>query len=60
MEHKLKEGTTIQHAGKQWVITQIAEDNEGQVVYHMKSGEEVGVLKETDLPKDVEKIVKKS
>ena len=60
MEHKLKEGTVIQHAGKQWTITQIAEDNEGQVIYHMKAGDEVGVLKETDLPKDVEKIVKQS
>ncbi len=55
MEHKLKEGTVIEHAGKQWIITQIAEDNEGQVVYHMKSGEQVGVLKESDLPKDVER-----
>jgi hypothetical protein len=60
MEHKFKEGTIVQHAGKQWTITEIAEDNEGQVVYHMKSGDEVGVLKESDLPIDVAKMIKQS
>jgi len=58
MEHKLKEGTAIQHAGREWLITEVAEDNEGQIVYHLKSGEDVDVLRETDLPKDLDTMVK--
>jgi len=54
MEEKLEEGGVIQYASKRWKITQISEDNEGQTVYHLKSGDEVSVLKQSDLPADLE------
>ena len=53
MKTQLKPGSTIQHQGKQWQITQVAEDNEGQVVYHLKLGDKVSVVKESELPKGV-------
>lgn len=49
----LKQGDKLEHEGKQWTITQVSEDNEGQVVYHLKSGEELSVLKESDLSKEM-------
>ena len=52
MEHQLKQGSFIEHDNKKWKITEISEDNEGQIVYHLKSGEDVSVIKESDLPKD--------
>lgn len=46
----LKAGDTLDHDGKKWMITEVGEDNEGQVVYHLKCGEELSVLKESSLP----------
>ncbi|MEO5979282.1 MAG: hypothetical protein ABIS36_05515 [Chryseolinea sp.] len=54
MKTELKPGSTIEHEGKQWKITEVNEDNEGQVVYHLKAGDEVSVIKESELPKVVE------
>jgi len=48
----LKPGDKLQVDDKQWVITEIGEDNEGQRVYHLKHGSELSVLKESHLPKD--------
>jgi len=45
-----KPGDKLQHEGKEWVITEIAEDNEGEVVYHLKRGNELSVAKESSLP----------
>jgi hypothetical protein len=53
MTEILKVGDKLQHEGKQWTITQISEDNEGQVAYHIKCGDELSVLKESDLPKEM-------
>ena len=54
MKDELKPGSTIEHEGKQWIVTEVSEDNEGQVVYHLKSGDEVSVIKESELPVDTE------
>ena len=53
MEITLKEGSLIRHEGRHWVITQISEDNEGQTVVHIKSGDEVSVVRIEDLPEDL-------
>ena len=49
----LKAGDKLSYEGKQWTITQVGEDNEGQVVYHLKSGDELSVLKESHLSKEM-------
>ena len=49
----LKAGDKLNYEGKQWTITQVGEDNEGQVVYHLKSGDELSVLKESHLSKEM-------
>lgn len=51
MELLLKPGDKLDHAGKQWTVTEVGEDNEGQIVLHLKAGEELSVIKEADLPK---------
>lgn len=56
MNHELKQGDTVQLDNKTWTITQVSEDNEGQTVYHLKSGNEISVLKESDVPKDLVEI----
>jgi hypothetical protein len=48
----LKAGDKLEHEGRQWTITQRGEDNEGQIVYHLKCGEELSVIKESQLPED--------
>lgn len=53
MSHILKAGDKLRHEGKEWTITEVGEDNEGQVVYHLKNGGELSVLKESALPDDV-------
>ena len=60
MTDKLKEGDQLQHLGSQWTITEIAEDNEGQVVYHLKCGEKISVLKESELDKELNVAQKQS
>ncbi len=51
MELLLKPGDKLDHAGKRWTITEVGEDNEGQIVLHLKAGDELSVIKEADLPK---------
>jgi len=53
MEVTIKEGNVIEYEGRLWVITQIGEDNEGQTVIHIRSGEEVSVIKTCDLLHDL-------
>lgn len=53
MTRILKAGDQLNHDGKQWTITEVAEDNEGQVVYHLKCGEKLSVLKESDLANEL-------
>lgn len=53
MNQQLKQGETVQLNNKTWTITQVSEDNEGQTVYHLKSGNDVSVLKQSDVPKDL-------
>jgi hypothetical protein len=49
----LKAGDKLKNEGKEWTITQVSEDNEGQVVYHLKCGDELSVLKESQLSKEM-------
>ena len=53
MTQILKPGDKLQHEGKEWIITEIGEDNEGDVVYHLKLGNELSVIKESLLPDKV-------
>jgi len=53
MNKILKAGDTILHEGKKWTITQVGEDNEGQVVFHLKCENELSVLKESQLSKEM-------
>jgi hypothetical protein len=53
MKTELKPGSTIELQGEQWKITDVSEDNEGQVVYHLKAGDKISVIKESELPKGV-------
>jgi len=53
MEITVKEGTVIEHEGRHWIITQIGEDNEGQTVIHIRSGDELSVIKLSDMPYDL-------
>jgi hypothetical protein len=53
MSKILKAGDELLHEGKQWTVTQIGEDNEGQVVFHLKCGNELSVLKESQLSKEL-------
>ena len=53
MNKILKAGDTIRHEGKNWTITEIGEDNEGQVVFHLKCENELSVLKESQLSKEM-------
>lgn len=53
MSHILKAGDKLRHEGKEWIISEVGEDNEGQVVYHLKSGNDLSVVKESSLPDDV-------
>jgi len=53
MNKTLKAGDTIRHEGKNWTITEIGEDNEGQVVFHLKCENELSVLKESQLSKEM-------
>lgn len=52
MSKDLKQGDKLQYEGKEWIITEIGEDNEGQVVYHLKHGSDLSVMKESQLPKE--------
>jgi len=52
MTQILKPGDKLQHDGKEWIITEIGEDNEGDVVYHLKQGNELSVVKESHLPNE--------
>ena len=52
MTQTLKPGDKLQHEGKEWIITEIGEDNEGEVVYHLKQGNELSVVKESYLPNE--------
>ena len=56
----LKAGDKLKHEGKEWTITQVGEDNEGQVVYHLKCGDELSVLKESNLSKEMNVAQKKT
>ncbi|HTF20516.1 MAG TPA: hypothetical protein VK658_20730 [Chryseolinea sp.] len=49
----LKKGDQLNYEGKEWLITEVGEDNEGQVVYHLKYGDELSVLKESQLPTEM-------
>ena len=49
MAKTLKTGDKLNHEGKEWTITQVGEDNEGQVVFHLKSGNDLSVIKESHL-----------
>jgi len=53
MEITVKEGAVIEHEGRHWIITQIGEDNEGQTVIHIRSGDELSVIKLSDMPYDL-------
>ena len=49
MAKTLKTGDTLKYEGKQWTITQVGEDNEGEVVFHLKCGDDLSVVKESQL-----------
>ena len=49
----LKTGDKLNHEGKTWTITEVSEDNEGQVVFHLRCGQELSVVKESDLTKEM-------
>lgn len=49
----LKTGDKLNHEGKSWTITEVSEDNEGQVVFHLRCGQELSVVKESDLTKEM-------
>lgn len=53
MTKTLKPGDKLNYEGKQWTVTQIGEDNEGQVVFHLKSGDALSVIKESHLLNEV-------
>lgn len=53
MAQQLKPGDQLDHEGRKWTITEVGEDNEGQVVFHLKHGDELSVIKESDLPKEL-------
>jgi len=53
MDKPLKTGDKLNHEGKLWTITQVGEDNEGQTVFHLRSEDELSVVKESDLEKEV-------
>jgi hypothetical protein len=52
MTKELKPGDTLQHEGRKWTVSEISEDNEGDVVYHLKLGDEVSVVKQSVLPNE--------
>ncbi|MEJ1240792.1 hypothetical protein WBG78_21785 [Chryseolinea sp. T2] len=53
MNKILKTGDKLDHEGKSWTITQVSEDNEGQIVFHLRCGQELSVVKESDLEKEL-------
>ncbi|MGC3943547.1 MAG: hypothetical protein QM762_03260 [Chryseolinea sp.] len=53
MNETLKMGDKLNHEGKLWTITQVGEDNEGQIVFHLRCKEELSVVKESELAKDL-------
>ena len=53
MDKMLKTGDKLDHEGKSWTITQVSEDNEGQIVFHLRCGQELSVVKESDLEKEL-------
>lgn len=53
MNETLKTGDKLNHEGKVWTITQVSEDNEGQVVFHLRCEDELSVVKESDLSKEL-------
>jgi hypothetical protein len=53
MSKILKAGDELLHEGKRWTIAEIGEDNEGQVVFHLKCGNDLSVVKESQLSKEL-------
>ena len=53
MDKMLKTGDKLDHEGKSWTITQVSEDNEGQIVFHLRCGQELSVVKDSDLEKEL-------
>lgn len=53
MTQLLKPGDKLQHEGKEWIITEIGEDNEGEVVYHLKQGDELSVARQSTMPNEI-------
>lgn len=56
MKRELKESDSIVLNNRTWTVTEINEDSDGQVVYHLKCGEDVSIVKQADLPKDLSEI----
>jgi hypothetical protein len=60
MARELKEGDSIVMNNRTWSVSEVNEDSDGQVVYHLKCGEDVGIIKQADLPKNLSEIDHKS